>query len=242
MTNLVALQPSIHRELKIDPKQTLVNQTGTHMIPVILDELRGLSAEFPVTLVKNAETGQFVLVALMGFQEGENLFFEQGSFTAHSMPLNFSRQPFYVGFDDDENLNLSVCIDLDHPAVSEQHGAPVFESNGEQSDMLQAVSSVLATLYQGDEPTKQFVKTLSQHELLTPIHLKAQFVDDSKCDVHGLYTVNEEALTQLDPEQLSEMMRKDYLRLAYTLAASLSQVSLLIERKNQMLLADQNPS
>jgi len=233
MPNLIAISPNDHRHLKVVRAQALVNQTGTHMVPVIVDEFRRLSAEFPIVFVKNIDTGQFVVVALMGFEEGENLFFEHGNFTASSMPLNFLRQPFNVGLDEDKTFNLSVCVDIEHPAVGEQVGDALFNDDGSQSEMLQNVSSVLATLYHGDETTNQFVDFLSSHNLIMPVQVKAEFEDHSNCEVGGIYTVDEEALTKMSSDKLGEMMRQDYLRLAYTAASSLSQISMLIQRKNR---------
>jgi len=233
MTDLVAINSEAHSALKIDRSQALAMHTDTHIVQVVVDEMHHLSAEFPIALVKNSDTGQFIMVAVMGFAPGENLFFENDNFNANSMPLNFARQPFCVGFNDNEELNLSVCVDMDHPAVSKQSGEALFNEQGEQTGLLQTVSSTLATLYHSDQKTKNFVDFLVENELLTSVQIKAEFEDQTSNEVNGLYTVDEERLSKLDGAILAQMMQHNYLRLAYTMVCSLSQVPLLIQRKNK---------
>jgi len=236
MTKLVAINDVSHRNLKIDPGYCLVQQSNTQLIPVIVEEFRQLCGQYPLVLAKNSESGNFICAALMGFAEDENLFIDKGVLNAIHAPLNLSRQPFYLGFgEDNDDSHLSVCVDIDHPSVGQEKGIGVFDENGQQSQLLQNVSSILATLYQGDEKTKEFIHHLASLELIMPMRLSITLDDNSRCEVDGLYTIDEEALKKIDTDQLSILHQKDYLRFIYTMMASLAQIQIMIHKKNQQL-------
>src|SRR5688572_29174625 len=75
-------------------------------------EFRDLQAHYPIVFHKSADGTGFDAVALLGFQDGENLFLENGSWDCSYIPLTVERQPFMIGRAGEE---LMVHIDLDNP-------------------------------------------------------------------------------------------------------------------------------
>lgn len=236
MTKLVAINDVTHRNLKIDPGYCLAQQSNTHLIPIVIDEFRQLCGQYPLVLAKNSESGGFICTALMGLAEGENLFVNNGILHAACMPLNLSRQPFYLSLGED--THLSVCVDMDHPSVGQDKGTAIFEQNGEQSKLLQDISAILATLYHGDKKNREFIDHLVSLDLIMPMRLNITLDDDSRSEVNGLYTIDEEALARLNTEQLESLHKKDHLRFIYTMIASLAQIQMMVHRKNRALNND----
>ena len=74
MTNFTILDKNKHRDLRVITDRGAEFGENTHLVPVIAEELHTLILEYPVCLLKNDDTGQFGLHALLGFEAGENLF------------------------------------------------------------------------------------------------------------------------------------------------------------------------
>jgi len=144
MPNLVSISNTEHKDLKVDPNQTLAQHASTHLIPVVIDEFSRLSAQYPIVLVKHEETGRFICAALMGLNDGENLFIDGNELNSFCLPLNLTRQPFFLGLSDtgDED-DMVVCVDIDHPCVNMNDGDRLFDDAGEQTSLLQHSCSIL---------------------------------------------------------------------------------------------------
>ena len=103
MTKLVAIDNKNHRNLKVDASKAELHGAQVHLIPAVLPEFTNLAAQYPLVLTKNGDTGQFVCVAMLGFEANENLFWQDGQWQGIYLPLQIQRQPFFVGDADSES-------------------------------------------------------------------------------------------------------------------------------------------
>jgi hypothetical protein len=235
MTKLVALSNKIHQSLKVDQYKVEETIADLHMLPVVVTEFAKLVVQFPIAFTKNADTGQFVCICLLGFDVGENLFWHAAKFDSIYTPLNIVRHPFFVGQDKQTGEDYVVCIDEQSPTLSSDNGHAIFDEHGQATHYLHEAQQILAQLLQGEKATEDFIACLLKHNLLVPFKLDITFADHSEKQIKGLYSVDEEKLGQLSPAILSELMAADYLSAIYTQLASLGQIYALIERKNQRL-------
>ena len=198
-------------------------------------EFRELQAHYPIVFARNADGTGFDPVVLFGFQQGENLFLNDGKWDAPVIPLTHERQPFMIGRGGEE---LSVHIDLDHPRVAggdnaDGIGEPLFLTYGGTSEYLERIASVLRTLHDGLEAARGFSAALLELELLESFVIDIELDDGSQNRLAGFYTINEERLAKLNGEQLARLHDVGYLQAIYMAVASLSQFRALIDRKNQ---------
>lgn len=238
MANLVALDNKIHKALRVDTKLAEAEGAEMHLVPVVINEFLKLVVQYPIVFTKNGDTGQFMCSALMGLEEGENLFYEQGEWQGIYVPLQFSRQPFFLGQGESNSSseqNFVVCINNEHPSLSEEKGEALFNENGEATAYLENQQNRLVQLLQGEQQTQAFIKTLIDMNLLTSISLDIKFVDDSTHKVNGLYSIDEEKLEKLNNEQLIQLKDQGYLNPIYTMLASTGQIYGLIDKKNQRI-------
>ena len=226
MTNVVPLNNQTHRDLKVDPATQARYGDAQRFVPVIVNEFPQLVVHYPVFFSKDANTGAFYCGAMLGFDEGENLFLEEAADVYR--PLNLRRGPFFTAGDE-------LAIDLDNPRVGS--GQALFESNGEPSAYLKSVMQLFRDLVPGLERTKVFIATLLQLKLIEPIEMKFAFDDGSKRDVTGLYTVSQQALRDLPDGEVVNLFRRGYLHLIYFMIASVQQVPLLAQKKNRRFTA-----
>ncbi|MDO8342081.1 MAG: SapC family protein [Cellvibrio sp.] len=232
MTNFVALHNQHHQHLRIDTQ--LIESLGAtnNMVPVVISEFLRLVVHYPIVFTKSSETGNFLCVALLGFEAGENLFWNNKQWQSIYTPLNIMRQPFFIGRENNQTL---ICIDTDSPVLTTGKGETIFDSAGKETAYLQTIQARLAELLDGETRTQDFIKALLALNLIMPMALDISFASSQQQRVQGLYTINEERLAQLDATQLITLQQQDYLQPIYTMIASLGQIYALIQKKNERL-------
>lgn len=229
MNRLTALNSVAHRNLRVNQEQVLAQAARLNMVPVVLGEFLKLSVQYPIVLTKNGATGHFTCVALFGFEKTENLFWTQGRWDAIYVPLQVSRQPFFLG------AEQVVCIDTLHPSVRQPQGEAIFDEHGAETAYLQRSKQMLAALLDGEEQTNQFLRKLLALELIRPMRLEIEFANHQLQRVEGLYTIDEERLKSAAGETIAELHSLGYLAPIYTMLASLGHIYSLVQRKNQRL-------
>jgi hypothetical protein len=230
MTNIVPLNKQAHRSLRVHAVAAARYGDNQRFVPVIVGEFPHLVVHYPILLSKDAATGAFYCGAMLGFDEGENLFLKDTEGHDGYRPLNLQRMPFYAHGSD-------LAIDLSHPRVSASQGQPIFTDDGEPSRYLRSIMATFSELTHGIETTKRFIDTLLPLKLVESIELDLEFDDGSGLQVTGLYTISQDALRELPDATVVELFRCGYLKLIHFMIASLKQVPALAQRKNDRLVA-----
>jgi len=237
MTKLVTLHNTLHRNLKLNLDKVEAAGAAERMVPVVLSEYLKLTVQYPIVFTKNGDTGKFLSVALLGFDKGENLFWKDNQWQGIYIPLNISRQPFFLGASDKEGEKSVLCIDTDNDALSESVGEDIFDQEGKASPLLERVKASISELMKGEAETPAFIDILLAHQLIMPLSLDITFADQSTQRVQGLYTIDEEKLDGLPANILSDLHSRGYLKPIYTMVASLGHMYSLIQKKNERLIA-----
>lgn len=229
MTQIVPLNKEAHRTLRVDGRASAAYGDSRHFAQVIVNEFPQLVVRYPVLFAKNSATGQFYCGAMLGFDEGENLFLGEWREREMYRPLSLQRVPFYAH-------GPQIAIDLDHPRVGVQAGQALFEDSGRPSRYLQGIIWAFQDLKSGIETTKAFVARLLELKLIEPIDIEVELDDGTTHQCAGLYTVNQDVLAKLPDETVVELFRRGYLTLIHLMIASLKQLPLMARRKNSRLL------
>lgn len=225
MTNVVIINTAAHQAVRVRAEVAAELGDARRFVPVVVDEFAHLATFCPIFFAKDSETGAFYCGAMLGFDDGENLFLDAPN-PDRFRPLNLKRLPFYTAGDD-------LAIDLDHPRVGTGAGEPLFDEAGQPSAFLEQVMAHIRRLRPGEVQTKQFIQTLLEHDLIEPVDIDIQFDDGQDLHIDGLYTINKLKLGALPDAVALDLFRRGYLYLAHVMMAALSQVPALIERRNQ---------
>lgn len=240
MSKLVAIDNNHHRHIKIDVNKIEAHGATMHLAPAIVGEFSYLATHYPIVLAKNGDTGQFVCSAMLGFQAGENLFWDKEQWQAVYVPLQVRRQPFFLGSDttaetENKTPQYVVCLDVESPSVGD-HGEALYTENGEESAYFQEAKAKLAELLRGESENKAFIDILLSMDLLESMAIEIKFVNEESTRLNGLYTIKQETLSKLNSEQLSKLHEANYLEAIYAMVISLGQMYSLIDKKNQRLM------
>lgn len=229
MTNIVVLNSQSHRELRVQAEATAKFGDNQRFVPVVITEIPLLVTHYPVLFSKDSDTGAFFCGAMLGIDEGENLFLKEGKGHEGYRPLNLQRAPFFVSGEE-------LAIDLDHLRISADKGQSLFDENGGPTPYLESIKAAFQQLKPGHEMTKRFIETLLKLNLLEPVDISLGFDDGSKRNLADLYTVNQEVLRKLPDVSVLDLFRRGYLQLIYLLIASLKQIPVLAQKKNDRFL------
>lgn len=232
MAKLVALDNQSHRNIRVDTSKVEEAGADLNMVPAFVTEFLKLVVHYPILFSKNAETGQFVCIALLGFEEGQNLFWKNAKWNSIYTPLSITRHPFFVAEDDLINGNYLVCIDMDNQAVNQKHGERLFNSDGQTTRFLELAQSSLIELLEGEKQTTELIEVLLSLDLLVPLALDITFNDGENKMIKGIYTVDEDKLDNLTRDGFETLKNSGFLQSVYTQIASLGQIYTLIHNKN----------
>lgn len=229
MTQIVPLNKETHRTLKVDGRASAAYGDNRRFAQVIVKEFPHLVVHYPILFSKDPQTGQFYCGAMLGFDEGENIFLEDWAENGFYRPLNLQRGPFYAQGPD-------VAIDLDDPRVGKEGGKPLFTEQGQPTRYLQSIIWAFQDLQPGIEMTKLFIARLLELKLIEPVDVEVEFDDGTMRRCVGLYTIDQDVLSRLPDVVVLELFRRGYLRLIDYMIASLKQVPIMARKKNSRLL------
>ena len=232
MTQHTILDNENHRNLRIldAPSDRLGDGVMTALI--VPDEFRQVQAEYPILFQRDANEN-FVAVALLGFESGENLYLTDDSWNARYKPLSHAIQPFLIGQSNEGEQDAKVHVDMGHARISSSPdvGVRVFDDSGSPTPYLERIAEQLGALHVGYLGSKAFFAALKKFDLLEPFTLEVPLTDGSKNSLVGFHILNEERLRRLDSAEFGELQQEGHLMPIYMALASLSQLSGLIGRK-----------
>jgi len=221
MTNHELLDPRSHRHLRLRAKG---GGTAPHFVQIVAGEFAEAAASTPIVFSKDAASGSFYAAALFGFKPGES-FLEDITDGGGFNPLSLQRDGFFISGE-------HIAIDRHNPRFSETDGEPLFDESHHPSVRLRQIQRVLGQLHAGIEATNGFIRALTDLRLIEPIDVSLTFDGGEVMTLRGLYTVSLDALHEVDDAVALRLFRSGHLQLAYTMSASLKQITILARLRN----------
>ena len=229
-----------HKDLRVILRfgQAAGDVAGT--VPAFPTEFAELQREYPIFFHKDATSGEYSAVALLGFDRQENLFLRDGRWNAAYLPGYVARGPFLIGFqeqwvDGEARREPVIHVDLDDPAVNFSEGEAVFLPGGGQSPYLEQIIRILGGIRDGVEAGKVFYAALTAHGLIQPMTLDVRFDTEHSASLTGLYGIDRERLAALDAAGLHALHQQGFLEGIYLVLASMYNMRRLIAEKQHRL-------
>lgn len=238
MSKYVLLDNVTHKDMKVVTRYSAEFGDSVNQVLVFPSEYADIQKEYPIFFRRDSESGEFQSAAMLGLDRDENLFLEGGDWKANYIPAVQARGPFLIGFQQKEvdgelHREPVIHVDMENPRVNEKEGQPVFLPHGGNSPYLERVASILRVIHSGSEMSKPMFSAFEAHGLIQPVEVEIKLNDLEQYTLSDYYTVSEEKLAELDGDSLEQLHRAGFLKYAFLVAASLSNVSRLIEMKNR---------
>lgn len=241
MSNHVLLNNNEHKNIKVIQGFDKTYGHDQMCVPVFPIEARHAQAHYPLVFAKDAQD-QFQMVALLGLEQGENLFLDNGVWQASYKPLIIEKGPFLIGRSaptDGDTDTLSIYVDLDDPRIvideqNAEHALPVFLPHGGNTDYIDNIANVLSTIHLEQAKHKAFIDACEAHDLIESFVMDIELDGAGTHRLSGFYTINEDRLKALSGEQLKALHDGDYLQTIYMMLASMSQLRQIIAYKKAL--------
>jgi hypothetical protein len=205
-----------------------------HAVPVTIDEFALAQRHFPIIFSVGPNP---VPLALMGLNEGVNLFVDEGGKLTSDVyvPAYVRRYPFMLARLRPETDELSLCFDPTADAIGKfDEGDALFEGT-EPSQTTKDILGFCERFEQSGHQTGLFVKELMDHKLLIDGEVSIQPDDAPGPFVYrGFQMVSEEALKELRGDVLRKMNQSGLLPLIYAHLFSLSLIREIFGRQMQL--------
>ncbi|OSZ64498.1 multidrug transporter [Sphingomonas sp. IBVSS1] len=228
--SLAPLSSQLHPTHGLKPRSDLGFTRGTHAIPVTVDEFPLVQRHYPIVFGVGDNPAP---LALVGLQEGENLFLgadDQWEATAY-VPAFVRRFPFMLARLTPESQELSLCFDDSSGIVVENDGTPLFEGT-EPSETTKAILQFCEQFEQAVMRTRGFMEELTKLDLLMDGEVSIQRDGLAQPAVYrGFRMVDEQKLQNLRGDQARKMVQSGMMGLVYAHLFSLSLISPLFERQ-----------
>lgn len=195
---------------------------GQHYAVLGLSEIGLAAADYPLCLMKDADTGRFTVAALLGFAPGRNLFVVDGRWLATWVPGTLLRYPFYQ----DETAPHGLAIDIASRLLSRTTGEPLFEA-GVPTARVGQIAGSIAALVADVGAAQGLIAALLDARLVRPLELVLTGADGRENEIDGVYSISVDALAELEDGQVLALHHGGYLGPAHGIAASLAQLERL---------------
>lgn len=222
--NYIPLDKNKHKDLHVKLNNDFSHAKDTHLAAASLREYAQIASCMPIIFIKDPKSNTTHSVAMLGIEQGVNLFMQDGKWTGHVVPLNVQRYPFDVRPDGDK---LGVYIDENSDLVGKE-GEPLFVEDG-PSPFLDNRQKLLSELANSEMATRDFVNKIEELGLFDSIVIRAQYANGQQRNINGMQTISEKRLQALDTDTITDLHKKGYLGAIYAVMLSLGQLNRLVQ-------------
>ncbi len=223
MVDIVPIQADVHSRIKINDSN-MAHVSGQQVIPILFQEFLSASRTYPIVFVKNADTGKFQSVCVLGIKPGQNKFVKNNQWTTGYIPQIAKNAPLYLIADEASQNQLHLGIDETSPRVDFDKGELLFDAEGKETAYLLARKNNLVAYLENEAVSKNILELLVEMDLFAHQQLSVQ-VDGESVSIKGVYIIDEEKLSQLADNHVLTLHKNGLFAPIYAHLMSLHQLS-----------------
>jgi hypothetical protein len=239
MANPVLVDKSIH-DTRIITEHGAIYGDNQHAMEVVPREFSSLCAYYPIMIVSGPQN-RLSFVAVLGLEQGENLFLEGDRWDAGYVPLTRRRQPFTVvprkfkNEEGSEETAQALAIDMDSPRISATEGEALVDAEGAPTPYFREINAIVQATVNGAREARELLQKLASLDLIEALDYGVRLSDGKLRRLEGLSTINEKKLRELDSHVIVDLHKSGFLDAIYCMRASLGHVGALARRKEARL-------
>ncbi len=188
-----------------------------HAIPLTVEEFVSAQRFYPIVFAGGANS---VPLALMGLNEGVNVFFEEDGTAIGTpyIPAYVRRYPFLLARLQPDSDNLSLCIDPQSGLVGEfEEGNALFDEEKKPTEHTQNLLKFCERFEEAGNRTQAFMQEITKADLLMDGEVAIQQSDmpDKPFIYRGFKMINQDKLKEVRGDQLRKWTDSGLLALIY---------------------------
>ena len=224
--NLVVLDKTKHKDLKVKGMSDLFFAKDLNFIPMIAGEVELVSKSFPVVFSGGENPSLIAITSLGGGCLAIN---SEGKWIDSYVPSFLRRYPFSLASTQDNVNQKVILIDEDSSLFSQSEGNALFDENGEQSETLGHAIKFLQSYDNNNIVTQNVAKLISDSGILEEREISVGEGEEKKVLVKGFLVVNKEKLNELSDDVLASWVRNGIINLIEAHLKSLENIQKLFE-------------
>jgi hypothetical protein len=219
------------RARTVDKASWLGNQ---HAIPLTVEEFPLAQRDYPIVFSAGDNP---VPLALMGLNEGVNVFFEEDGTPRGDayIPAYIRRYPFLLAKLRPDADEMSLCFDPTSDIVGDfKEGATLFE-DGQPSEHVKGVLDFCQKFEEAGARTQAFMQELADADVLMDGEVAIQQSDkpDQPYIYRGFKMINQEKLKELAADKLKAWHENGLLPLIYAHLMSLDLMRFVFAKQTE---------
>lgn len=219
------IDPARHAHIRVGQGLAIADLRPMGHVQITCAEIAAAACDFPLAFLKDDQSGQFRLVALLGLDGKRNLYVSEQGWHATHLPASIARQPF--AWSQAEDGTLTLALDPDHPRAQDPEGLPLYAAPGQESAFLRERRDALAAMLDNAHVTQAFTAALVENALIRPFLIELTFADKRQERIEGLYTISAAGLAALPDDAALSLYRRGYLGHAWGILQSAGQFNRL---------------
>jgi hypothetical protein len=233
MTTFTPLKQALKKTIAISKGIDWHDISLQNQALISADEFVSSSSSYPLFFTKNSHNGNFSSIALLGLKQ-DNIFFNgQLSHDVAYLPKSLSLLPFGLGSDPDSEQQMTSCINLQSQLISFDGKSSLLNDDGTNKERLTQINQALSAVFDAHVSTEYFISELLKHNLLMELELHINCDNGENKVLKGLYSINEQQLSQLTAEHKLLFIERGYYPPIMAMLASLIQINRMIKLYNQ---------
>lgn len=231
-TSPLALDRDLHRRLKMQLPLTdwrVANRLNALFVAAV--EFADVAREFPIVFVRAGKEAdgrdQIAPIAVFGLLANQNLYEKDGEWRATYVPAVLRSYPFCIGRIDAEKF--AICADMAWSGAQSDSGTPLFQDDGQPSELLTTVQKHLENLEAEIQRTRLVGQRLQEFDLLRDMRFDATLPDGRQHSLDGFLTVDEEKLQALPDAVVGQLHREGLLGLIHAHWISMGHMRRLVD-------------
>ncbi|MGB0494998.1 MAG: SapC family protein [Kangiellaceae bacterium] len=239
MPNFVAVNSSVHKDIKVKEDKTFAHVKSQHMVPVVVHEFSKAAQEYPIIFVKDSDGDKFRAVALLGLKAGENLFYSDDVWRAQYVPESILGYPFILAPDNnDKEKHVLVMNDESERLTTDEESDVVtrtlFDEEGNQSEFTVNLGKFLSEHLGKQIQTNAFIEKLNELKIIEKQVLEVNIGDKEKFNIDGVYIINEKSFNELSDKDFKELRKLGYIGPIYAALISMNRIGSLVKMMNEL--------
>ncbi|MBU3021268.1 SapC family protein [Aestuariibacter sp. A3R04] len=228
------VNPKAHQGLKINHTQFDIPENHVNAVTVVANELSVIVHNYPVFIAVHPESGDYQLMALLGFDKGENLYLHEGNWRCNVIPIDVLRKPFQAYIPDPSKPDKGhIALDVNHPLVSTEVGEPIYDKNGDATSYFQRIEGFFNQLVSDSRATSALLKKAADMALLEQFSLELTLPNKQTVALKGLYGFDKKKVDALSKDDLETCHRSGLLQICHLVLSSSSHLQTLMTWKAQ---------
>ncbi|MEG3088009.1 SapC family protein [Sphingomonas sp. PB4P5] len=220
---LEPLSSEAHANFKVREADRAPFVVDQHAVPVTVEEFPLVQRHMPIVFTLGDDA---VPIALMGMNEGVNVFFDQDGRLLDGtiyLPAYIRRYPYLLAKLRPDAQELSLCFDPTTETIGAfEDGTPLF-ADGKPTEIVTNILGFNEQFEEAGVRTGNFMKDLKDMGLLMDGEITIQPDGAEQPFIYrGFQMVNEEKLADLRGDQLRKIHKNGMLPLIYAHLFSLS--------------------